>query len=176
MLKNSISAELLQETEAQAMLDFDTFKSHFPFLVDLQPEERKRLSKMSLKKQDFIDKVVIHAAQRPDLMPQYLEFAEFEKDVQLTQAMERFYAKLKPLSDMMKNTLMLLRSESYEASRAFYKAVKDASQHGAEGTEKILNDLAFHFKRGTYKDKPEETETTTGITPTEPAAVTAPVK
>ncbi len=155
VMKNRVSLVIPQETEDQAMLHMDGLIALFPELFDLSSEERIRLAKLSRRRQEMIDKVHIHAVQNPTLVPQYTDISEFIRDVESTKSLQRLNAKLEVFSNMVQDTIMLLQADAYEIGRAFYKTVQTAYKHGVPGTEKILADLSYHFKRKLAKKNDE---------------------
>ncbi len=160
MIKNRVSAEMPVEVETQAMDAITALKGMFPFLVDLTPDERVRMAKMSRLRVDFVDKAELYADQRPELVPSYVQVDEFKKDLDLRRGLERVFASIYPLVEKVSDTIMVLKSEAYEASRLFYKAVQDADAAGVEGTEQILGVLSPHFKRAANKTKKDNSSTT----------------
>lgn len=135
------------ETEAQFIQHIKDAGGLFDFLRDLSPEERIRHVKMSVSRQDLIDKTLIHGEQHPDILPQYTNLVSFRNTVTLIKCLERAHAQIKPLNEKLQDTIMLARAEAYEIARAFYAAVKEAAKHGVPEMEHILKDLSYHFKR-----------------------------
>ncbi len=144
---NKIDAEIPQQTEEQAMQSIAGLKGMFPFLLDLTPNERKRLAKLSRKRQDFIDKVLIHAEQNPGFFPGFASLEAYRRDALLIKCLQRLYAAALPFCEQLKDTIMFTQAEAYELARAFYSSVKSAASHGIDGTEQIIADLSYHFKR-----------------------------
>jgi len=71
MILNKISAEVSQELQEQLMQELIELRKKCPYLIDLDQEARKRLAKLSRRRQDFIDKTLVHAKQNPHLLPGY---------------------------------------------------------------------------------------------------------
>lgn len=148
------------ETEAQVIQFIKDAGSLLVFLQDLSPEDRRGYAKMSVSKQDFIDKTLIHGEQHPDILPQYTNLNSFRNGVQVIKCMERIHAQIKPLSDKLEDTIMLARAEVYEVARAFYAAVKEAARHGVPEMEHILKDLSYHFRKISAPSNTEKTDKT----------------
>ncbi len=147
MVLNEFDVVVATETETQIIQDIKDAAGPLDFLKDLSPEERRRYAKMSVSKQDFIDKTLIHGEQHPDVFPQYTNLDSFRKSMMLIKCMERINAQLKPFSEKLQDTILLARSEAFEVARAFYSSVKEAARHGVPEMEHILKDLSFHFRK-----------------------------
>lgn len=145
------------ETEAQVIQHVKDASSLLDFLQDISPEDRRGYAKMSVSKQDFIDKTLIHGEQHPDILPQYTNLDSFRNGVTLIKCLERVHAQIKPLDEKLQDTILLARAEVYEVARAFYSAVKEAARHGVPEMEHILKDLSYHFKKISAPAKKEET-------------------
>jgi len=135
------------ETETQAIQHVKDAGGLLDFLQDISPEDRRGYAKMSVSKQDFIDKTLIHGEQHPDILPQYTNLESFRNGVTLVKCLERVHAQVKPLNEKLQDTIMLARAEVYEVARAFYSAVKEAAKHGVPEMEHILKDLSYHFRK-----------------------------
>lgn len=165
MTLNKISEEVSQETEDQANQHMDGLIAAFPFLVDLMPDTRKRLAKLSRRRQELLDKIEIYAGQYPHFVPQYTSLTEYLKDTTLIACLQRMEARVNVFHEMLKDTIMALQAEAYETARAFYNTVKEAAKHGVPGAEEILEDLSYHFKR---KSSPAKKESDAGSPETNP--------
>lgn len=156
MILNEFDVVVAPETETQVIQHVKDAGSLLDFLQDLSPEERIRHAKMSVSKQDLIDKTLIHGEQHPDVLPQYTNLDAFRNTVTLIKCLERIHAQIKPLNEKLQDTIMLARAEAYEIARAFYSAVKEAAKHGVPEMEHILKDLSYHFKRSAATTKTGE--------------------
>ncbi|HLP48699.1 MAG TPA: hypothetical protein VK469_22345, partial [Candidatus Kapabacteria bacterium] len=130
MILNEFDVVVAPETETEAIQHIKDAAAPLDFLQDLSQEERRRYAKMSVSKQDFIDKTLIHGEQHPDVFPQYTNLDSFRKAMMLIKCLERIHAQVKPLNEKLQDTIMMARSEAYEVARAFYSSVKEAAKHG----------------------------------------------
>lgn len=160
MSLNEFDVVVAPETETQVIQHIKDAGGLLDFLHDLSPEERRGYAKMSVIKQDFIDKALIHGEQHPDILPQYTNIVSFRNGAKLIKTLERIDAQVRPLSEKLQDTIMLARAEVYEVARAFYAAVKEADKHGVPEMEHILKDLSFHFKKISASSSTEKTNKT----------------
>jgi hypothetical protein len=161
---NRISAEVLPETEDRLNQNIDGIETDLPFLIDLPVDEKRRLSKLGRKRVDFVDRGVIHIKASPEYLPSYRPLDEFLKDVALRDSLHRIHRRIKSLEKRLRDTILLVESEAYAATRIFYNSVQTAARSGSKDAELIANDLAFHFKRkpSTTTTKPDtNTDNTT---------------
>jgi hypothetical protein len=147
-----------QETEDLLLQHATALKDLLPWLIELQSEERMRLAKLSRRRQEFLDKIHIHAVQNPEFMPQYADITEYINDMDSSKSLQKLNAKLLGIQKMIQDSIMLLQSDAYNIGRAFYKSVQTAYKHGAPGAEKIIEDLSYHFKRKSNSSTNNTTE------------------
>ncbi|MCP5106631.1 MAG: hypothetical protein GY950_24820 [bacterium] len=154
MSTNKISAELSSESEDSILQSIRTLRESLPALVTLDTETRKRLAKLGRRNVGFVDVCVDHAEKNPQFMVGYQSLEEFLKDVNYRDAVRRIKVELDALKRDIDDTVLLTESETYQASRLFYKTVKAAAQEGQERAEAIAKELAFYHKRKRPVEKP----------------------
>ena len=147
MQLNRVSAEISQEVEDQLVQDLDEKRKSLSFLIELTDAERRVIPKASRRKLDFTETALFQAKNHPNYLPAYLSFLEFEKDVNLRKRLRRIYEALEAFSKRVKDTIMVVDSEAYQAARVFYKTVQAAAREGSEDAERIVKELAYHFRK-----------------------------
>ncbi len=162
MVLKNISAKITPEIEDQAFQHLKELKALFPFLTDLPPIERMRMTKLSRRYVDFVDRSLFHAKANPQYVPPYLNNEEFSSDVELKNSLHRIYADVNALAGKLKDTILIVESEAYASARIFYKSVQTAANQGAEGAQAVFDDLAYNYKKKrspksdtTENEKPE---------------------
>lgn len=146
MSLNKVSAVVSPEQEAQTLKLIKDARTGLDFLVSLSSKERIKMAKLSRGKVDFIDTSMKHIQSKPEYLPSYVSLEEFVKDVDLQNSLKRILTEVDAFKDRLEDTIMVAESEAYRTSRLFYKAVKAAGREGAEDAERIVKDLAYHFK------------------------------
>src|SRR5690606_14688683 len=109
MPTNRIS-DVLSDTDRDAVLAaIDTIRTTLPFLVDLTPEERRRLPKFSDESQGFPRLALQVVQQNPDEFPARFDTAEFAKDLALMDALAPIHTALTQLIEHVEDTRLLIR-------------------------------------------------------------------
>ena len=156
MSTNKVSAEIPQETENVIMQHIADVTAQLPWLVSLHTAERLRLVKMGHKYVDFVDTSLIRAQSHGKYLTNASTLEEFTKDVNLRDRLNRLYEEWNTLGQKIKDTILLVESEAYQAARLYYKSVKAYAQEGDPEAEQIAKELARYHK----KKRPEKEEKT----------------
>jgi hypothetical protein len=127
-----------------------------PYLKTLSPDDRAELPKMGNKTFSFVQKSLEYCRQNPDLVPQFLNVADFEVDLGGFETVRSLYQPLLQITDALADTMTLSGSEAYTAALIFYSAAKNAAKSKVPKAETICDDLSAHFPRN--KKKTEKTE------------------
>ncbi len=146
MPKNQISAAISDQTLAQIETKISEIRHLLsPYLVNLTPEERTKLPKMSDKSVSFVSKVMEYIKTNPDLIPPMMDKEEMEKDFKLNQSLQPVFKILKQLSENVSETLMLTGHEAYVQALLYYATVKMAAKTGSPDAKTIQEDLGKRF-------------------------------
>lgn len=146
MSKNLISAAISDQTLAQIETKISEIRQLLsPYLVNLTPEERTKLPKMSDKSVSFVSKVMEYIKTNPDLIPPMMDKEEMEKDFKLNQSLQPVFKILKQLSENVSETLMLTGHEAYAQALLYYATVKMAAKTGSPDAKTIQEDLGKRF-------------------------------
>lgn len=159
MPKNQISAAISDQTLAQIETKISEIRQLLsPYLVNLTPEERTKLPKMSDKSVSFVSKVMEYIKTNPDLIPPMMDKEEMEKDFKLNQSLQPVFKILKQLSENVGETLMLTGHEAYAQALLYYATVKMAAKTGSPDAKTIQEDLGKRFakKSPSKKQTPKE--------------------
>jgi hypothetical protein len=141
---NKISAVISPTQQTAVLTAVDNMELNLPFLRGLTDEERKRMAKAANGRLPFIDKALLYAQQNPGVLPGDFSLPEFLKDVTLVHAYAPITARLVPFAEKVKDTGILMNSESYAQALLVYDCFKRANRNGAYGG--ILADLGAFFK------------------------------
>ncbi|WP_120489310.1 hypothetical protein [Bergeyella cardium] len=148
MPKNQISAAISDQTLAQIETKISEIRQLLsPYLVNLTPEERTKLPKMSDKSVSFVSKVMEYIKTNPDLIPPMMDKEEMEKDFKLNQSLQPVFKILKQLSENVSETLMLTGHEAYAQALLYYATVKMAAKTGSPDAKTIQEDLGKRFAK-----------------------------
>lgn len=159
MSTNKISAEIPQETENAVIQHITDVSVLLSWLISLTADARQRLVKMGHRYVDFVDKSFIRAQTNGRYLTNASTLEEFSKDVNLRDSLSRLYSEWHALGIKLKDTLLVVESEAYQAARLFYKSVKAYAAEGDPVAEQIAKELAQYHKKK-HSDNNEEVENT----------------
>lgn len=123
-------------------------------LVSLGTEDRRSMPRMGDKNEVFAAKTLEYAIAHPEFLPPYVDVAEFQKDVDLVEALRPLLRSLTPFTDVLKDTVDLAGSEAVMASLPYYTTVKGAAKHGVLKAVAIADDLSRRFAGQGRSKKP----------------------
>jgi len=140
---NSVSFEIqsAEETDINNSLSVLNTKL-LPLLKTLSAEDRHELPKMGDKTLAFVQKALEHCGKNPDLIPPFLDIAEFKKDVEAVETLRVLHQQLLQITEAVSDTMMLSGSEAYQAALLFYNSTKSAMKSNIQKAETIYNDLS----------------------------------
>jgi len=141
-LSTIFSPEVLQAASA-AVQQIQT--SVVPQLISLGTENRRTMPRMGDKNEAFVVKVLAYAISNPEFLPAFVDVGEFQKDVDVIEALRPLRRALGLIVDLLDDTLALAGSEALMAALPYYKAVKAAAKLGHPGAQTIADDLAARF-------------------------------
>ena len=145
MLQNLVSAKLSPADRQEIIDAIKTIRDKMPFLVDLTPEERRSLPRMSDKSRAFVRKTLDVATQNQDFLPRSFDLEEMQQDVELFEELYPIWQSLTQLCELVDDTKMAVGSDAYVAALLVYNYAK-TSGLGA-GLNDVIDDLGKRFAR-----------------------------
>ncbi len=168
MITNKIDVEVTAEKEAQVIQNVKDAHALLDFLVGIPKKEKRRMPKLGAPYLDFTTRVRAYAAKFPGYLPQQITLDMFNRDTLANESLQRVLAVVKSLENDLEDTMLLLKSEIYQTSRLYYKAVQAAGRAGDKDADRIATDLSAHYiKRtsdSTDSGENENTATNTNTT------------
>lgn len=153
---NQVSIRIAAADLAEINTSIQTLQTKLlPYLVTLSPDDRRQLPKMGDKTVSFVQKAQEYCTQNPDLVPQFLDVAEFDVDITAYEQIRSIYQPLLQVTDSLWDTMLLTGSEAYSASLSFYNFIRNATKSKVQKAETIYNDLSARFP-----GRPRKEETT----------------
>jgi hypothetical protein len=116
-----------------------------PHLVDLGPEELRRLSRMGPRTVAFVNRALVYAQLHPEFRPAFVDVDELARDLAAVDTLRSILSPLSLLAGMVNDSLVQSGSQAFGASRAWYQAVKNAAKLGHPGATLIVQDLGRRF-------------------------------
>ncbi len=145
MLENRVSASLTPEDKQAVMDAIKTIREKLPFLVNLNPEERRSLPKMGDKSRAFVKKAAEVAQQNEGILPRAFDLEEMVRDVQLSEDIFPILVALTQLHELVDDTYMAVGSEAYTGALLVYNSAKMNNFVG--GLDEALDELGKRFAR-----------------------------
>jgi len=147
MITNRIDVEVTTEKETQVIQNVKDGRAQLDFLVGLSKKEIRRTPKLGAPYLDFTNRVRAHAANFPGYMPQQITLEMFNRDFKATESLHRILAEILSFEKDLEDTLLVLKSEIYQTSRLYYKAVQAAGRAGDKDADRIATDLSAHYMK-----------------------------
>jgi hypothetical protein len=154
MPENRVSASLSDANQKAVMDAIQTIKDKLPFLIDLTPDERRKLPKIGDTGHNFAAQALVVATQNEGILPRAFDLEEFQRDVALLASLRPIVAAVTQLQELLEDTYLEVGSEAYAAALAVYGYAK-ASDKGA-ALDKLLADMKQRFSRRTGKASPKD--------------------
>ena len=124
------------------------------FLINLTPEERQSLPKMSDKSLSFVQKALAYAQSNPQFVPPYANIPELQKDFGLASQLALVSQAAHIFTEKVGDTGMAVGSEAYVAALTIYNTVGQAAKVNVPGADTIYQDLKQRFPGGPRHPKP----------------------
>jgi hypothetical protein len=142
--KHSISIPDTVLTKALGLLQ-EANALLLPYVTPLTPAERHTLAKMGEKTLSFVEKAHEFASQSPDLIPPFLDMAEFNDDVAIAHNLRPLFLITQQLHENVDDTTMLAGSDAYQDALMFYNSVKIAARQNVLGAKAAYEELRKRF-------------------------------
>lgn len=148
-LDNAISIEFTEAEIQQIMAAVATIESVFAGkVVNLTPEQRKLHGRVRYDMEVWVQKVHTYMNQNPQWIPRFVNKAEHDKDMKAHNQLNPILSKLETLYRAVEDTNILLGSDIYVNSMAFYRSVKLEASGNTAGAGAVHLDLSQQFPGG----------------------------
>ncbi len=144
-MENKISFVISPEAAANINKAIAMIDENLPELINLTADDRRSLPKMGDKSYAFVSKAFEYARQMPNVVPDYLDMSEFERDVNGFANLRKVLNPLARLVEKLDDTTLLTGSEAYTAALVFYTAIKGAEKAGEPGMKTVYADLQSRY-------------------------------
>lgn len=146
IMSNRISFQIPDEDMQAIQAAITTLQQKLqPRLIDLGQADRRAMPRMGAKTVDFVSKTLGSATAHPQVIPGFVDLAEFTRDFAAVGVLRGLQQPLQQLTDLVDDSLAVSGSEAYSAALACYESFKSASKRGVPGMTTIAEDLAERF-------------------------------
>ncbi|OFX82159.1 MAG: hypothetical protein A2X12_03245 [Bacteroidetes bacterium GWE2_29_8] len=143
---NMISVEFTAQEIADIAAAIQAIKTIVaPKAINLTPNERHKFARVSYEMEYWTQNVHNYMVLNPILVPPYINLPEHEKDIKARNDMRTMLNGLKEITEMLDDTRLLLGTDVYNNSIAFYRNVKISALQNVPGSTNIYQDLQQQF-------------------------------
>ena len=155
----NVSAELTAEQMQQARAALQTLSNLMPFLINLPPEEKGSLARISPDNIDFVKEAYAAAQKFAHVLPPTIDVPEFGRDLNLFINLTDLRQDIAGFTSQLDDTIAEVGAEAYFTARYIYRQLQLADKAGVPGLKAILERLGQRFeKQGTGKKKKDSIE------------------
>lgn len=162
MNKTFISATMSQANVDAVKAAIVTIGTQMPFLISLNEEERRALTKVGPKSVDFVQEAYNASVNFPGILPPLFDKVEYGKDTALFKALSEIKLLINSLNEKVNSTYMAVGAESMNGSLTVYELVRSATKN-SPGLKSVSEELSKRFKgqgKRTSKKKPSDNQST----------------
>ena len=141
----NISATMVQADIDTVKTALGTINTKMPFLVTLEPDERKSLFKLGPKSADFVSDASTAVNNFPNILPTTFDKTEYGKDTTLFKVLADLKFLVDSLKEKLDNTYMAVGSEAMIASLEVYAYVQTAADR-TPGLQTVADKLKDRFR------------------------------
>ena len=152
-MTNRISAVVASETVAQALKCIEDLKGLMPFLVVANKNARTSKQNMGQSGLAYGKTALRTAKANPETLKVSFATAEFEKDVNLFEAVSTIEAGMMSLCQSLNDTKVLVGQEIMDQSNEVYDEIKSAAKRDNKYKPAAV-ELGDYYKHRNVKDTP----------------------
>lgn len=151
MAYQNISAVISAADKTAVQTAIQTIKAKLPFLVNLNPQERKKLRKMGPVHTSYVQDVYQAVVNNSIVIPGSINLAEYGKDVALMKDITDILSWLLPVFDGIENTSVALGNELMKQSDECYGYLKVAAKKSSnQSLNQTVKQIADQLKQGPH--------------------------
>ena len=140
MTQNIISLDLSDAQVSIALDALTALEGALAGLISLDPEERRRLTKMGQKSEVFCRQALSVLAQNPQIVPPSLDLAEAQADLRALDRLRPVLDRLQRLAERGADTETALGSDAMDVALEGYGLLKVSGKNqGLDGLRKELS-------------------------------------
>lgn len=143
----TISAALSAAQITGANTGITSVKTNLPFLVNLSPAERGKLSKMGPDGFSYVTKAIDYATNNASIIPAAMNLAEAQKDLKLYNDLRPIFQQVAQLLEAIDDTMMAAGVEAKDFADLFYSMAKSFAATNVPGMDTIAADLGVFYEK-----------------------------
>lgn len=164
--RNLVNASIPGADLTLLLQSVGAMRTKLPFLVTLQTDDIKSLLKPHKGSAELFDKVTQVINGYPTILPQVLNVAAYNQDLQLVKDLEQIRSQLEQLLDGITNTIYAAQHDALTTAGEVYDAAKK-NRDKLPGLNVLVDEMAEYYKKG-KRQQPTNTPPATPSTPSSP--------
>ena len=148
----NLSASLPAADKTTVQTSVQTIKAKMPFLISLNPQERKKIRKMGARRIAYVQDVYNAAVNNSGAIPSGFSVSEFAKDEQLMKDLTDIIGWMMPVYEAIQDTYLALGNELMKQSDEAYGYLKNAAKkNSSQALTSTVKQISDQLKRGKRK-------------------------
>lgn len=115
------------------------------YLMNLSPEQRRRLPKISTQDRALAQDALAVVTNNSDFMAKSFSVPDFKQDIDFFDALSKIYLKLQPFMEKLDDTMLAARSDLDNQMRDVYTSAK--RNNVTAGLDSLTNYFGQRFRR-----------------------------
>jgi len=145
-MENKIDFKIPEEVASEVLQHIaDAASLLKPYLIALNPEERRTIPKVNDGTSPFVLKTLEFSKTNPQFMPPYVDLNGFSDDMDSWMKLNSMLMPVQQFANDLADTTMQAGSESYVAALSYYNSVKQAAKMSIPGSKPIYDELKQRF-------------------------------
>lgn len=126
--------------------------------INLTPDQRQQYGRIAEQNKLFVNKAKSYMEQYANLVPSFIDKAEFDRDYIAREQIEQRLQLFDSLNEQFSDTKVLLDHDNYHNAISFYRNVRFLSEENVPGTNVIYEDMKQFFVTSSPSTPPEATQ------------------
>jgi hypothetical protein len=143
-LENRISAVISDADLAEVLAALATVRTKLPFLINLDPADRKNKRKTGTKREGYVVDVYNASTANSGAIPSSFSIAEWTKDEVVNDVMKVIFSNLGNLTESVSDTMLQIGNERVKQADLCYGYLKSGAAGNVALTDE-LNRIAATF-------------------------------
>ena len=119
-----------------------------PNQIRLTAAERRSIFKLNTKRQDFVQKSLLHMRQHTSSFPAFIDVSTCNNDLHLYNQLAEILEELEQLQSKLEDARVFIGNRVMQQTRAFFLHARSAAEAGNVAYKKVYEDLRPHYAVG----------------------------
>ena len=138
------------EIPAQVVTDFNTKLNEAlaliqPYEEDITNEERQRIRSIGPALTAWMERCLIHSAQTPGLISEYMDAAGATKDKTRRDQISSLITQVEGVRERLRDIYFLSNADLFDFCSMIHANARERARRGVPGADTIFADLQAHF-------------------------------